>query len=91
MTAIYLGYSAAELHRRNQRSWQTIVSSLVTDSDADAGPWVAYRNAGVMMEMADYLERNARGFDAQDLRELRSHALQLRFYALRSFLHLSGK
>ena len=92
-------YSWRELHRRIQRSWQEIVSRLgpacSSDSPLERGGIVSmvsvksstlFRDAGVFMELADYVERNGLNIDRQLLRELRSDALQLRIAALKTFL-----
>jgi hypothetical protein len=94
-----LVYSWRELHRRIQRSWQEIVSRLSpaggSDSPLERGGLVStvpikssalFRDAGVFMELADYVERNGLNIDRQLLRELRSDALQLRIAALKTFL-----
>jgi hypothetical protein len=94
---MYMVYSAAEQFRRNHRSWQAIVDRLSFDWNAgmDFGvpalekPWTAFRDAGVMMEMADYIERHAREFDATALDSLRVTALRLRFQSLRALTGLS--
>jgi hypothetical protein len=49
-------------------------------------PWVLYRDAGVIMEIADYASQNGRNVDHRLIAELRSDALQLRFTALKTFL-----
>jgi hypothetical protein len=92
----YMVYSAAEQFQRNHRSWQAIVSRLSFDWDAGMAwgspslekPWIAFRDAGIMMEMADYIERHAREFDAAALDSLRATALQLRFQSLRALTRL---
>jgi predicted Ser/Thr protein kinase len=90
---LYLVHCRVELQRRNQRSWQQIVSrfspalqSIETARRISAtAPRVAFRNAGVMMEIADYAERNSSGLDIAAIEGLRSHALSVRFSALKSF------
>ena len=42
-----------------------------------AGLWTLYRDAGVMMELADYADRHGR--DSSSVQELRFTALSLRF------------
>jgi hypothetical protein len=44
-------------------------------------PWAAFRDAGVLMEMADYAERNGSSFDPGRLQAIRVTAIQLRFAA----------
>jgi hypothetical protein len=86
--ATYLVYAAADFHRRNHRSWQAIVSRLSPDASAATRPRRQFRNAGVMMEMADYIERNARDFDAMSLLAFRANALRMRFAALGALIRL---
>lgn len=49
------------------------------------GLWIMYRNAGVMLEMADFAARHA-GIDPALLETLRTDATQLRFAALQALL-----
>lgn len=49
-------------------------------------PRVRYRDAGVMMEIADYAERNVRNLDHILIEELRSNALQIRIGILKTLL-----
>jgi hypothetical protein len=44
-------------------------------------PWAAFHDAGVLMEMADYAERNAINFDPVRAQAVRISAIQLRFAA----------
>jgi hypothetical protein len=89
----------SELRRRNRRSWQEIVSRLspawngtvpLEPSDSDplgaAKLWTVYRDAGVMMELADYAQCHGRDFDVSSVRELRFTALSLRFTVLRALV-----
>jgi len=95
LTAFYMYRRWSELHARNRRSWQQIVSRLspawkgavpLQPGDiaplAAAGLWTVYRDAGVMMELADYADRHGR--DSSSVQELRFTALSLRFAALRA-------
>jgi len=45
-----------------------------------------YRDAGVVMEIADYAERNMRNLDKRLIEELRRDALCMRFSALRALV-----
>jgi hypothetical protein len=97
LTAFYIVYRWSELRRRNQRSWQQIVSRLShawngagslepgdrTLFSAD-GLWAVYRDAGVMMELADYACRHGRDFDVSSVEDLRFTALSLRFTVLKA-------
>jgi len=90
LTATFMIYCATDQYRRSHRSWQAIVdrlsfardSAASLDSYGAASPWTAFRDAGVMMEMADYAERHGREFDTASLETLRSTAIQLRFESL---------
>jgi hypothetical protein len=87
--ASYLIFVAAELHRRNHRSWQAIVECLSPGLGDTDGRWTRFRDAGVMMQMTDFAERN--GFiDATYLREFRSAALGIRFAALKALIRISA-
>ena len=46
------------------------------------GLWAMFKNAGVMLQMADYASRHAENVDPELLRTLRSDAMQIRFCAL---------
>ena len=70
----YMVYCASDQYRRNHRSWQAIVNRLSFAT--------AFRDAGVMMEMADYVERHANEFDSASLETLRCTAIQLRVESL---------
>jgi len=93
--ALYMFRRWSELHARNRRSWDEIVSRLSpawkcadllqpgdTTLLAAARLWTVFRDAGVMMELADYADRDGR--DSGSVQELRFTALSLRFAALRA-------
>lgn len=95
LTLFYLIYSRVEMRRRLCRSWQAIASRLspgcfdTSSTAASLGmiePRVRYRDAGVMMEIADYAERNVRNLDHILIEELRSNALQIRIGILKTLL-----
>ena len=46
------------------------------------GLWAMYKNAGVMLQMADYAARHAENVDPELLRTLRSDAVQIRLCAI---------
>lgn len=46
------------------------------------GLWAMYKNAGIMLQMADYAARHADSVDPELLRTLRSDAMQVRLCAL---------
>jgi hypothetical protein len=85
----YMVYFATEQYRRNHRSWHAIVNRLSfawngasLNLGVAVSPWTAFRNAGVMMEMADYLEGHAQEFETASLETLRCTAIHLRFESL---------
>jgi hypothetical protein len=88
----YLIFSRVELRRRACRSWHAITGSLSpvwtgeVSSGRPASPRALYRDAGAMMAMADYAERNASSLDRALIEDLRSNALQLRSIALKALL-----
>lgn len=49
-------------------------------------PRAAFRDSGVLLEMADYAERNAVSCDAARLHEVRTAALQLRTTATHAMM-----
>ena len=96
---LYLVYSWVELRRRNQRSWPAIVSRLSPAWNAAGNYivspgsnklWALYHDAGVLMELADYAERNDRNLDNRSIQELRGDALRMRFSALKAFVTRSS-
>ncbi|HXS75557.1 MAG TPA: hypothetical protein VN753_05220 [Terracidiphilus sp.] len=85
------------MHRRNRRSWHGIVARMSPEcrlawrkgpdglKDVIAiwakTPSAAFRDAGVLMEMAEYAERNALQSDSASIRFFRNAALELRLAA----------
>ena len=82
-----------QMHQRNSRSWEAILARmspacrLACTSSAPSEalnllsaqtPRSAFRDAGVLMEMADYVERNSLSKDLANLQNIRDAALQLR-------------
>ena len=100
MVAIYLGYSRTRLLERNMRSWDQIVGSL--DPRWAAGNSVGtsvtslndlralHNSAGVLIEMADYADRNCNAIDPKLLATLRNDAIQIRIHSLKSLLRTVG-
>lgn len=98
MIATYLAFSVAMLHRRNQLSWQSLSSRIdqawLVPSDGSArvaapasdrsARWSAFRTAGVLMQMADYADRNGGAVDPSVLASLRADAIRIRVAALYS-------
>jgi hypothetical protein len=102
--AFYFFRWRAAVRRRNTQSWDSIVSRLRTDWNANElnahlrreevqratpeenwqrihgaeGLCAMYQNAGVMLEMADYVARNSDSVDRELLGALRSDATQIR-------------
>jgi len=85
--------SFVQMHSRSHRSWEAIVArmspegrlawsatgSAQVEAPNTISPRAAFHDAGVLMEMADFAERNAPGYDAA---RMRVAALQLRFAAV---------
>ncbi len=96
--ATYMVYSFAELRRRNQRSWPAIVSRLSQPgaqlTEIPASPvlsrWDIFSDAGVLLEMADYVERNAYHPDAESRAAIRAGATQARLEFLKSLVTRSS-
>jgi hypothetical protein len=99
LTAAYLVFSAVMLHRRNQLSWDSLSSRLhpAWASTRYAAPfgaiaadrsalWSAFRDAGVLMQMADYADRNGVAVDRSVVASMRADAIRIRFAVLQSFL-----
>ncbi len=53
--------------------------------------WAMYRNAGVMMEMADYAARNTDSVAPEILRSLRSDAMRIRILILQFVVEYAAK
>ena len=49
-----------------------------------------YRDAGALMELADYAERSDPYLDDRAIQELRGDALRIRFNALKAFVTRSS-
>lgn len=66
--------------------WKEGLSSTPDDTWAHIqgtrGLWAMFRNAGVMLQMADYAARHAENVDPELLRTLRSDAVQIRICTL---------
>ena len=101
LIAAYLAFSVATLHRRNQVSWESLSSRLdpawslagsagvaVLASDRSVR-WSAFRNAGVLMQMADYADRNGTAIDPSVLSSLRADAIRMRIAVLQSLVRRS--
>ena len=66
--------------------WKEGLSATPEDAwkrmEGPKGLWVMYQNARVMLEMADYADRNCKGVDRLLLETLRSDAMQIRVCVL---------
>jgi hypothetical protein len=64
-----------------RRAWNLSDRFEALDSTWARTPRVAFRDAGVLMEMADYIEHNSTSCDSTRLELVRTAALHLRFAA----------
>ncbi len=97
LAAVSLVYWLASHHRRNARSWESLVARLELDrshvsaasirAGAEDAPLLVkdreglrtmYQQAGVMVEIADYAERNGSKMDPTAIAELRRDAIAVR-------------
>src|SRR5271166_5120719 len=66
--------------------WKEGLSATPDDAwqrmEGPKGLWVMYQNARVMMEMADFADRNSDGVGREILETLRSDAMQIRLCVL---------
>lgn len=95
MVAVYLSYCAVDLRRRNEQSWESLAGRLNPawnmPGAVNIGAMVVsrrkllavYREAGVIMAMADFAERNGTASDPSFLAALRADTLQLRLAVLK--------
>jgi hypothetical protein len=96
LAATVMVSSFVHLYRRERRSWEAIMARMspacrrawVISNGSEAlnlawtrTPRIAFRDAGVLMEMAEYMERNSTSCDGTRLELVRSAALDLRFAA----------
>jgi hypothetical protein len=97
VTAAYLAFSVVMLHRRNQVSLESLSSRLdpawlaggsvrVANRASDrSASWSAFRDAGILLQMADFADRNDCAIDPSLLASLRADAIRMRFEVLNSF------
>jgi hypothetical protein len=100
MVAIYLGYCRSRLHERSMRSWDQIVGRLDprwaewksagTSVTSLNGLRALHNSAGVLMEMADYAERNCSAIDPKLLATLRNDAIEIRIHSLKALVRTVG-
>jgi len=89
----YLLWICRYMHWRNQQGWTELTAQLRPVDEAGPpkglkGLRVMFQNARVLMEMADFAERNGAlvlvPVDLQSIQELRRNAMQTRLDAVRS-------
>jgi hypothetical protein len=77
-------WSARELS--NHFLWEEGIEASPEDAwrrmEGPKGLWVMFKNAGVMMEMADFAAKHSSGVDPVAVATLRSDAMQIRFCVL---------
>ena len=95
MVLFYLGYWRVELRRRNLQSWESLVVRLdpawgeagvgiskgpaEMSSQSARGLWLMHRDAGIMLQIANFAERNGvESVDPESLEALRRDAIQIR-------------
>lgn len=85
LVTAYLSYTRMGLVHRNGRSWADLAARL-QPATMVVTPGARFRHAGVLLEMADYAERNT--FATAILTQLRSDAIALRMRAARDMMRL---
>jgi hypothetical protein len=84
IACLQTGWSGRELSEHFL--WKEGLSSTPDDTwthiQGTRGLWAMYKNAGVMLSMADYAARHAENVDPELLRTLRSDAVQIRMCTL---------
>jgi hypothetical protein len=92
----YLLWTCRYMHWRNQQGWDELTAQILPVDKVDeaepakglAGLRITFQNARVLMEMADFAERNGplalAPADLQPIHELRRNAMQTRLDAVRS-------
>jgi hypothetical protein len=106
--AAYLGYLRTTMRRRNNQSWESIISRLQRgwsgrqlsehflwkeglSSTPDEtwehiqgthGLWAMHKNAGIMLELADYAAQHSDSIEPVLLQTLRTDAIQIRLCTL---------
>jgi hypothetical protein len=99
LIATYMIYFVARMLRRSHRTWEAIVSRLSpqfavgltlqssgTGLPGASSAWVAFRDAGVLLELVGYVERNAQEYEVQSMHTLRINAIQIRLSALKTLM-----
>lgn len=84
VASLRVDWSARELS--DHFLWKEGLNATPEDAwqrmEGPKGLWVMYQNARVMLEMADFADRNAGGVDRLVLETLRSDAMQIRLCVL---------
>jgi hypothetical protein len=89
----YLLWVCQYMHWRNQQGWDALATQARPVDEAESpkglnGLRLMFQNARVLMEMADFAERNGVlvlvPADLQSIQELRRNAMQARLDVLRS-------
>jgi hypothetical protein len=84
-----------QIRRRNRQSWNFLSARLdsrwnfavLHEEETNATPamlWTIYRNAQIMQQMADYIERNYQNADRKLIATLHRDATRIRFASLAS-------
>jgi hypothetical protein len=86
----YFGQRQAYLRRRNRQTWGSLTAQLQRYSAESKNPWTRLQNARVVMEMADYAERNGDSnleiIAPMQLAALRRSAIEMRLASLKALL-----
>ena len=85
--AAIVAHSSAECRRACAASTSAQIGTLA--SAWSKSPRVAFHDAGVLMEMAAYEERNVPGADSARRQDIRIAALKLRLAATRAIIQRS--
>jgi hypothetical protein len=87
VVAVYLIHARMMLQRRNRRLWHDLAAQI-EPSVIKRGSLARFHLAGILLQMADYAERN--GADADSWTQLKNDAMALRMSTLLAMIRLSG-
>ena len=76
--AAYLVAAGVAIDRSNHRTWEMLSARL----EVGSGRYVAFCNAGVLLEMIDYACNAEKPIDASLAEALRSEAMRMRLEAV---------
>ncbi len=82
---IYAGYWRTQHSKRRSESWDVIAARLrPSDWSCAKGLWAAYRNAAVMIQLADFAAEHGKDSGLSDdlLESIRTEAFEIRIQAL---------